>query len=81
MGQFTQSEVHTSKGRADSVVWTRDAIYVFEFKLNGTSQEALTQIEDKSYSISYKADGRKIVKIGVGFEKDTTNIKDWIVNK
>lgn len=79
MGQFTQCEVHSSKGRADCVVWTKDAIYVFEFKLNGTKEEALQQIDDKSYAVPYQADGRKIVKIGVGFEKEAPIIKDWVV--
>lgn len=81
MGQFTQCEVHSAKGRADCVVWTKDAIYVFEFKLNGTKEEALKQIDDKSYAIPYKCDNRKIVKIGVGFEKDTPVIKDWLVSE
>lgn len=79
MGQFTQTEVHSGKGRADCVVWTKDVIYVFEFKLNGTKEEALEQIEDKSYAVQYQADGRKIVKVGVGFEKEYPLIKDWIV--
>lgn len=68
-GQFTQSEVHTSKGRADCVVWTKNTIYVFEFKLNGTKEDTLLQIEDKSYSILYKADGRNIVKNRCWFRK------------
>ena len=36
MGQFTQAEVHSSRGRADAVVRTPKFIYIFEFKLNGT---------------------------------------------
>lgn len=79
MGQFTQCEVHSAKGRADAVVWTKDSIYIFEFKLNGTKEEAMQQIEDKSYAIQYQLDGRKIVKIGIGFEKEIPIIKDWLV--
>ena len=79
MGQFTQAEVHTAKGRADCVVWIKDAIFVFEFKLNGTAEEAVAQIDDKQYAVPYKSDRRKVVKIGVGFEKGKALIKDWIV--
>ncbi|EGF54303.1 PD-(D/E)XK nuclease domain-containing protein, partial [Bacteroides fluxus] len=35
MGQFVETEVRSARGRADAVVKTRDAIYVFEFKLDG----------------------------------------------
>ena len=58
MGQFTQAEVKSAKGRADAIVKTPKYIYVFEFKLNGTAEEALQQIEDKGYLIPYQADGR-----------------------
>ena len=36
MGQFVQTEVHCATGRADCIVQTADAIYIFEFKLAGT---------------------------------------------
>ena len=81
MGQFTQTEVQSAKGRADCVVWTKDAIYVFEFKLDGSAEEALAQIDDRSYAVPYEADGRKIVKIGVGFDKETCTIAGWKVGQ
>ena len=79
MGQFTQTEVQSAKGRADCVVWTKDAIYVFEFKLDGSAEEALVQIDDKSYAVTYEADGRRIVKIGVGFDRGMCTIDGWKV--
>jgi hypothetical protein len=79
MGQFARAEVHSAKGRADAVVVTADTVYVFEFKLDGTSEEALRQIDDKGYTIPYTAGGRKIVKIGAAFGKNERNIKDWLV--
>jgi hypothetical protein len=45
LGQFTRAEERSFKGRADMVVETKDAVYVFEFKLNGTAEEALKQID------------------------------------
>ena len=67
MGQFTDVEIRSARGRADAVVKTPAYIYIFEFKLNGTAEEALQQIDDKGYLIPYQADGRKLIKIGVEF--------------
>ena len=44
MGQFCDAEVRSARGRADAVVKTKDHIYVFEFKLDGSAGEALAQI-------------------------------------
>lgn len=79
LGQFTEVEVRSSHGRADAVVKTSDTIYVFEFKLTGTAEEALKQIDQKGYLIPYAMDGRKLVKVGAQFDKDTRNIERWLV--
>jgi hypothetical protein len=77
MGQYARAEMHSAIGRADLVVWTSDTIYVFEFKLHGTAEQALRQIDDKGYGVPYEADGRKIVKIGAVFDRDTRNVGRW----
>jgi hypothetical protein len=74
MGQFIETEVRSANGRADAVVKTRDYIYVFEFKLHGTAEEALRQITEKGYLEPYAADPRKKVKVGVDFSKEKRNI-------
>ena len=79
LGQFIRSEVRSSRGRADAVVHTPTAIYVFEFKLDGTADAALKQIDEKGYLIPYTLDGRKLVKVGVNFSKETRNIDEYIV--
>lgn len=79
IGEFSQVEVHSATGRADAVVWTRNRIYVFEFKLNGTAEEALLQIDERGYLIPYTADGRQLVKIGVEFDKSTRNIGRYLI--
>lgn len=78
MGQFTGSEVRSARGRADAVVKTPKYIYVFEFKLNGTAEQALQQIDDKGYLIPYQADGRELVKVGVEFSAEKRNIDRWL---
>ena len=81
MGQFVQTEVHCSMGRADCVVITIDTVYIFEFKLsgNGSAEDALEQIKENAYAAKYKTDGKKIVLIGAGFEEATRTIRDWKV--
>ena len=79
MGQFTQAEVRSAKGRADAIVQTPKFVYVFEFKLNGTAEEALQQINDKGYDAPFKSDNRQIVKVGVEFSTETRNVKRWLV--
>ena len=77
MGQFSEAEVRSAKGRADAVVKTADYIYVFEFKLDGNAEQALAQIDDRGYLIPYTVDGRKLMKIGVNFDPKERNIGDW----
>lgn len=79
MGQFIQSEVQSAIGRADAVVKTRDCIYVFEFKLDGTAEEALRQIDEKGYLIPYITDGRRLVKVGVSFDAASRNLGEWLM--
>ena len=41
------AEYHTSHGRIDMVVQTADFVYVMEFKLDGSAEQALQQIDEK----------------------------------
>ena len=79
MGQYVDVEVKSAIGRADAVVKLQDAIYVFEFKFDGTPEEALAQIDSKQYAVPYQADGRKVVKVGVNFNSATRTIGEWKV--
>ena len=79
MGQFTEAEVRSARGRADAVVKTADYTYVFEFKLDGSAEAALQQIEEKGYSFPYGAHGRKLVKVGVSFDAEQRNLGEWLI--
>ena len=61
------------------MIETEDTIYLFEFKLDGTAEEALKQIDDKGYAIQYEAGDKKVVKVGVNFEKDKRTIERWVI--
>jgi Protein of unknown function (DUF1703)./Predicted AAA-ATPase. len=79
LGQFTEAEVRSARGRADAVVWTPDYIYLFEFKLDGDAQAALQQIDEKGYLIPYTADKRRVFRIGVNFDAKERNLGEWAV--
>lgn len=79
VGFYTQVEYKTSHGRVDLVLKTDKFIYIMEFKLDGTAEEALQQINDKQYALPFAVDGRKLLKIGINFSAKTRNIEKWIV--
>jgi hypothetical protein len=79
MGFYVKAEYHTSAGRIDLLLQTSDYIYVMEFKLDGTAEEALAQINDKNYAGPFAADERKLLKIGVNFSSTTRNIERWVI--
>ena len=78
-GLYTKVEYHTSRGRIDLVLQTDSYVYVMEFKLDGTAEQALQQIEDKQYALPFAKDSRKVYTIGVNFSSETRNIDKWIV--
>ena len=68
-----------SQGRVDCIIETDKFVYIFEFKLDGSADEAIRQIVDKGYADEYKADGRKVYQIGCSFSSDTGTVEDWKV--
>ena len=66
-----------SHGRVDCIVETPDFVYIFEFKLDGTADEALQQVQEKGYAREYESDGRTLYRIGAVFSSETGTIEDW----
>lgn len=77
LGFFIQSEVHTSDGRMDAVVHTPTHIYLLEFKIDQSAQEALAQIFQKAYADRFRADGKTIVGMGINFDTEKHRVSDW----
>ena len=73
----TAIEQPQSQGRVDCIVETPKYVYIFEFKLDGTADEALAQIEDKGYARPYASDPRTVFRIGAGFSSETGTIGEW----
>jgi len=77
VGLYTEVEHHTSDGRIDLLIKTQDFIYIIEFKLDKSADEALQQIEYKQYAKPFEHDGRTIYRIGVNFSSKTRRIDGW----
>ena len=79
MGFYVQVERHTSKGRMDVTIQTKDYVYILELKVDKSAAEALHQIEEKQYAAPFATDSRKLFNIGVCFSSEERGIKEWIV--
>ncbi|MBQ0080388.1 MAG: PD-(D/E)XK nuclease domain-containing protein, partial [Alistipes sp.] len=79
MGFYTKAEYHTSEGRIDLVVKTQKFCYVMEFKLNGTAEEALRQIQDKNYTLPFALEQQQIIRLGINFDSKSRNIDKCLV--
>ena len=78
---YVRTQVKCAKGRIDMVVWMPDTLYVFELKTSATAQQALAQINDRSYAIPFQSDGRKVVKVGVKFDPATRIPEEWAIDE
>lgn len=79
MGFYTKVERTTSNGRMDLTIETNDYIYIVEFKLDGSAEAALQQINEKGYALPFAMDSRKLYKIGVNFSLEKRCIGEWQV--
>ena len=79
MNVYARTQVKCYGGRIDFVVLMPETTYVYELKVNGTAQEAIDQINSKGYALPYQTEGRRVVKIGVQFNRETMTIEDYII--
>jgi len=75
------TEKQLSEGRADCIIETPKYVYIFEFKLDGTADEALQQINERGYARAYEADARALYIIGASFSSKTGTIEEWKIEK
>ena len=75
------TEKEQSQGRSDCIVETDSYVYIFEFKRDGSADEALAQIDAKGYARPYDADPRRLYKIGVNFSSRTGTVEEWKVKE
>jgi hypothetical protein len=77
IGSDPRSEMHTSTGRMDTVIMTKQRIFVFEFKLNETAQDAIQCIKDRNYAASLRHRNLPVIGVGVVFSPKTKGVSDW----
>ena len=81
MGEYVKTEVHSSQGRSDVEVETKDAIYIFEFKVGGKPQDALNQIKEMGYAEKHIASNKNIFLIGASISRNKRSLSKWVVEK
>jgi Predicted AAA-ATPase/PD-(D/E)XK nuclease superfamily len=81
LGLLMDSEVNTSDGRMDAVVRTPTHIYILEFKLNESAENAIQQIIDKDYPAKYAVAGKEIQMVGINFNSRKKGIGSWKMEK
>jgi hypothetical protein len=77
IGLFIEAEARTGIGRIDAVAQTEKYVYIFEFKLNRSADEALKQIHDKAYYQKFLNSDREIILVGANFSTESRNIGEW----
>ena len=65
LGYYAQAEPSVGKGRIDAVVETADGVFIFEFKVNGTLDEAMAQIHINRYYQRYEGTSKEIYLLAV----------------
>ncbi|MGM0443734.1 MAG: PD-(D/E)XK nuclease domain-containing protein, partial [Fibrobacterota bacterium] len=81
LGQYCRTEVKNATGRADAIVEAGDYVYCFEFKLHDTAEAALAQIDSREYLTPYEGSGKKLVKVGVEFDKEMRNVGRYLTEE
>ena len=77
MGYHVKMEERTSNGRIDIKVETDQYIYIFEFKIDSSAEEAMDQIEEKKYWLPYVKTGKEIILIGASFNTKIRRLEEW----
>ena len=78
LGVSTKCEIAQSGGRVDMVARTPWRVYVFEFKVDGSAEDALRQIDEKGYALPWSGDGLIVTKIGANFSSTLRTVESWV---
>jgi hypothetical protein len=79
IGLEINAEVRTNQGRMDAVIEADGAVFIFEFKLEGSAAEALAQIKEKTYFAPYLLQEKPIHLAGVNFDMEKREAVEWAV--
>ena len=74
VGFGVNAEVLTNEGRIDMTCETPAGIWLIEFKLDRPAEEALAQIDERSYADKYDFAGKTVRKLGISFSSEKHTI-------
>ncbi|MCE7984277.1 MAG: AAA family ATPase [Caldilinea sp. CFX5] len=81
LGLRLEAEKYTNRGRIDTVIELPGDVYIFEFKLDGTEDQALEQIKTMGYADPYRHQGKTLHLVGVNFSLQQRSITGWKVER
>ncbi len=81
IGADARSELHTPAGRIDTAVMTTERIFLFEFKLNESAEDALQCIKDRNYVNALQHHSKPITAVGVSFSTTVKGVADWKIEE
>lgn len=81
LGFHIRCEVATGEGYADAVIETDTHVYVMEFKVGHSPQEALAQVRERRYAKAHQADEREVLLVGVSFSTEFKGVAEWEVEE
>lgn len=79
LGIHIEVEHRTNRGRIDAVMVTDENVYLFEFKIDASADEAIAQIKSRDYAAKYRGRGLPIQLVGVNFSTERREIEEWKV--
>jgi hypothetical protein len=77
IGLRIEAEVTTNEGRIDAVIALPDHLFLFEFKLDGSVDEALSQIREHHYYQKYRLHPKPIIMVGATFDSKLRKVTEW----
>ncbi len=61
-------------------ILTSSYVYIFEFKIDGTPEEAMAQIHNRSYDLPFASDPRTVFLIAANFSTITRTLSpNWLI--
>lgn len=82
-GMRVVSELQNVAGRSDVVAATKDAVFIFELKMDrgqdfeSVADAALNQIDENGYADRFAVNGKTMFKIGMVFSSEGKGLVGW----
>lgn len=81
LGFHIRCEVAVGEGYADAVIETATHVYIMEFKVGHSPQEALKQVRERRYAKTHQAEEREVLLVGVRFSTEFKGVEEWEVEE